>query len=193
MKNKERKLKAIIIILIITILILCMQLFLVKKGIINSKRQIIKEMSESEQVTDLNNQINELNTSHTEYMNYIQTCKTQIATALENEGVTTSNDATLETMAENISKVLQERTKDATATADNITDGKTAYVNGQKIIGTGADVNNNKAKDLSFSINTWAKANATGGGHQYPIKNMNISSYSKLTITGSFSDRKSVV
>lgn len=136
MKNKERKLKAIIIILIITILILCMQLFLVKKGSINSKKQIIKEMSESEQVTDLNNQINELNTSHTEYMNYIQTCKTQIATALTNEGVATSDQATLETMAESISKVLQERTKDATATADNITDGKTAYVNGEKIVGT---------------------------------------------------------
>ena len=96
-------------------------------------------MNESTQVTDLNNQINALNTEHTEYLNYIQTCKTKIATALGNEGVTTSNDATLETMAGNISRVLKERTKNATATADNITAGKTAYVNGELITGNGAD------------------------------------------------------
>ena len=38
-------------------------------------------------------------------------------------------------MAENISNVLQARTKDATATADNIAKGYTAYVNGKLITG----------------------------------------------------------
>ena len=76
------------------------------------------------------------------YMNYIQTCKTKIATALTNEGVATSDQAKLETMAENISKVLQARTNKATATADNITQGKTAWVNGKLITGNGTDNNN---------------------------------------------------
>ena len=39
-------------------------------------------------------------------------------------------------MAENISKILQTRTSNATATADTISEGKTAWVNGNLITGT---------------------------------------------------------
>lgn len=136
MKNKR-----ITILLIITniILIGIICSLISKNGNIIKEKQIIKEMNENTQVTELNNQINALNTEHTEYLNYIQTCKTKIATALENEGVTTSNDATLEAMSENISKIFKTRTSDATATADNISAGKTAYVNGELITGNGAD------------------------------------------------------
>ena len=130
MKSK----KIVIILIVIDFMIMTIICNFINKNIIKEK-QIIKEMSSSAQETELNNQINALNGEHTEYMNYIQTGKTSIATALTNEGVATSNEATLETMAENISKVLKEKTKNATATAEDIVKGKTAYVNGELVTG----------------------------------------------------------
>lgn len=62
--------------------------------------------------------------------------KRKIAQGITNEGVSTSEDAIAETMVENIGKILQVRTADATASAGNIAEGKTAYINGEKIVGT---------------------------------------------------------
>lgn len=72
----------------------------------------------------------------------LENFKQIIATAITNEGVNTASTATAETMAENIAKIFQEKTKDATATADNLSSGITAYVNGEKITGNGLDYNN---------------------------------------------------
>ena len=77
--------------------------------------------------------------SDAEAIEKLENFKKVIATAITNEGLLTAETDTAETMAENIGKIMKEQTKNATATADNITEGKTAYVNGELIIGNGAD------------------------------------------------------
>ena len=136
---KNRSINILIILFVILVILLSIKSTINK--IIKENSRVIKEMSESTQLTDLNNTITSLNNSHTEYQNYIQQCKTAIATALTNEGVETSDQILLEEMAEKIHNILKARTSDATATADNITEGKTAWVNGELITGTGVDNN----------------------------------------------------
>ena len=72
--------------------------------------------------------------------------KRAIATAITNEGVNTLETDTVETMVGNIGKILQERTKGATATEADILSGKTAWVNGKKI--TGNRIETSKVKNL---------------------------------------------
>ena len=160
--KRESKLISIIVILVILLIGTNIKLIFNQNTVLTNDRQIIKQMDESTQISSFNSTINELNKSHTDYETYIQTCKKQIATALTNEGVTTSSEEKLETMASNISKILQTRTSDATATADNIAEGKTAYVNGELI--TGNAFFNSSQSEFIKTVSILANTNL---GYQY--------------------------
>ena len=153
------------IFLFIIILLLCL---IVLSIIVNQNKNIkrdtaiIKEMSESTQVTDLNNQINALNVSHEQYAKNVQAYKEKIAEAITSQGVSTSAEAKAEVMAENIGKILQAKTT-ATATAAQILKGQTAWVNGSKITGTMVNRGALNWKPTSSTTKTIAAGYYSGG------------------------------
>ena len=102
---------------------------------INKKEKVAKQMNESKEISDLNTQINQLNTAHTEYAQYIQNCKRTLATAISNKGVETSENDNIDRFVENIGKIFAVQTADATATAKDISEGKTAYAKGEQLVG----------------------------------------------------------
>ena len=131
-----KKLNLITIILLLLFLLI---LFIVKNNnYINKNIITIKSMTQSENESNLQKQIDELNIVQEEYANNVQAYKKQIADAITNQGIATSENDSGSVMAENIGKILSVSTT-ATATAANITKGKTAWVNGVLITGTGED------------------------------------------------------
>lgn len=65
--------------------------------------------------------------------------KKAIAKAITEQKVETSSEDSIDTMVENITKILKARTEDATATLEDIGIDKTAYVNGEKLVGSISD------------------------------------------------------
>ena len=110
MRKNKKIVLAIIMVSIIVLIGLSVNLILNNNIQVLTKTQIIKEMSESTQVSNLQTQINTLNTSHEEYAKNVQAYKTKIAEAITKQGVSTSADSTAEVMAENIGKILQSKT-----------------------------------------------------------------------------------
>ena len=106
--------------------------------LLNSEKLTLKEMTEGE----YESKITELNASHENYALQVQTNKRKLATAISNQKVPTSENASIDEMVINIGQILQSSTSDSTATADDIANGKTAYVNGEKITGTASMLKN---------------------------------------------------
>ena len=110
MKNRNI-IKLLVITNILSIAILF--LFINNNNIIKEK-QLVKGMTQSENEANLQTQINNLNSSHKEYVSNVQTYKKQIADAITNQGVSTSEDDTASVMAENISKILENNKAEGT-------------------------------------------------------------------------------
>ena len=145
MKTRENKLTLVIIILVSLLIGMSINwIFNSKVALVNGK-QLIKEMTEGEYESKLD----ELNKSHEDYNKQVQANKKKLATAISSQKVATSENATIDEMVTNIGKILELSTNDATATAENIASGQTAYVNGALIIGNGKDIEN--AYNLGYS------------------------------------------
>ena len=124
--------KVIAVLVILNILLVGICISSNTNIVLNNEKQIIKEMTAGEYESKLT----ELNKSHEDYALQVQTNKQKIATAISNQKVATSEEATIDEIVENIGKILQVGTSDATATSEDIIKGKTAYVNGEVITGT---------------------------------------------------------
>lgn len=101
-------------VIIVILLLIIVNLLLRQTNIIGKETKILQKMDETEQVSSLQTQIDNLNVEHEGYMNYIQTCKSTIATAITNQGVSTSADDTFDVMAENIGEILNANQPEGT-------------------------------------------------------------------------------
>ena len=78
-----------------------------------------------------------LGNTNIDFLEKLTEFKKKIAEYIEEAGgIKPEYTASIETFGESILGIVKEVTKDATATPEDITKGKTAYVNGEKITGT---------------------------------------------------------
>ena len=187
--KKERGITLIALVVTIIILIILagisINLVLGDNGIITIAKKAKEniELAKVEEETKLNELYTQLDfeTSGSSNLPYdsivkLTEFKTAIANAIDEAGGIKPNvSAETAIFVNNIKGIVKEVTKDATATADDITVGKTAWVNGDEITGTGKSSENE-----GLTIPTFVTAgNGSPGGADLTL---NTKNYSNLTI-----------
>ena len=182
MKNQKGVTLVALVVTIIVLIILAgisINLILGDNGIITiaKKAKENTELAKIEEETELNELYTQLETEGSSSGNLpydsiakLTEFKTAIANAIDETGGI-KPDITAETsvFADNIKGIVKEVTKNATATADNISKGKTAWVNGTLITGNGKD--NDSYKADSEPLETYIVNSAYSGAVAAVIKN----------------------
>ena len=119
MKSK----KIIVLLTVLNIVLIGNSINTNKSIIFETEKQVIKEMIQSENETNLQTQIDNLNTAQEEYALSVQAYKKQIADAITSQGVSTSENDTGAVMAENIGKIIQTKANYVDVTLYNSTSG----------------------------------------------------------------------
>lgn len=110
--------------------------------------------------TNTQDAIDELKESLSECFQSVSNGKALVASAITGKGVKTASDAAFATMTNNINKIKDvANNTQATATAADITAGKTAWVNGKLISGTRPLPVNKQSGSVTFMV---AAASSSG-------------------------------
>ena len=148
--NKGVTLVALVVTIIVLIILagISINLILGDNGIITiaKKAKENTELAKIEEETELNELYTQLEAdgSNSENLPYdsiakLTEFKTAIANAIEKAGgIKPDVSAETNVFENNINGIVKEVTKNASATAEDITEGKTAWVNGELITGNGA-------------------------------------------------------
>lgn len=136
------------IIIILVLAAITINMTIGENGIIQRAMQAKENtfLAQIEEEESLNRLYNELfenggpwEEASKEELAEISEFKKAIAEAITRQKVETSSEDSIDTMVENIAKILKARTEDATATSEDIGIDKTAYVNGEKLVGSTSD------------------------------------------------------
>ena len=170
MKNQKGITLVVLVVTIVVLIILTgisINLVLGDNGIITiaKKARENTELAKIEEENELNELYAQLETGENssdgtiyDSVAKLTEFKTAIANAIEETGgIKPEISAETVVFANNIKGIVKEVTKNATATAEDIANGKTAWINGERITGT---------KDMSSSgkaIATWQLCTSTAG------------------------------